>query len=293
MGGRRTVPPTSGRSGVCSTRCSPGFARSSGDTVSEVLARVLKTDPDWERLPSETPESIRALLRRSLQKDQKLRFRDIHDASLEIDDVQSGTQRGDPIPKVRSGRRERLAWASALCDGHADCCCVGRAGLPSSTHRSGGPSRNKHASNQGFIGGDIAGRTEGCLPRQVRRQITIVVAEVGLCVGSSVAGNRARIIPLLVTGQPIPRILCRCHVEASHGHRRRSVKTLVSVAPVPLGGAWNSENTIVFSASPGRPIFRVSAEGGEPSEVTRFESHQTESFLHRSSFPTVGTFSFS
>ena len=85
-----------------------------GETVSEVLARVLKTDPDWHRLPAETPESIRRLLRRSLQKDQKIRFRDIRDARLEIDDVQSGTQRDDRFPEVRSGRRERLVWASAL-----------------------------------------------------------------------------------------------------------------------------------------------------------------------------------
>ena len=53
-----------------------------------------------------------------------------------------------------------------------------------------------------------------------------------------------------------------------------SVKTLVSVAPSPAGGAWNSDGTIVFSPSPGRPILRVSAEGGEPSAATRFESPQ-------------------
>src|SRR5687767_67587 len=37
-----------------------------GGTMSEILANVLKTEPDWQRLPAETPQHIRRLLRRSL-----------------------------------------------------------------------------------------------------------------------------------------------------------------------------------------------------------------------------------
>ena len=40
-----------------------------GEDVSETLAEVLKSEPDWRSLPSETPESIRRLLRRCLAKD--------------------------------------------------------------------------------------------------------------------------------------------------------------------------------------------------------------------------------
>jgi len=55
------------------------------------------------------------------------------------------------------------------------------------------------------------------------------------------------------------------------------VKTLAPVAPSPLGGAWNHAGAIVFSANPGRPILRVSAEGGELSDATRFHSPQHRS----------------
>ena len=41
-----------------------------GQTASEILAEVLKTEPDWQRLPTDTPGGIRRLLRRMLQKDQ-------------------------------------------------------------------------------------------------------------------------------------------------------------------------------------------------------------------------------
>ena len=56
-----------------------------------------------------------------------------------------------------------------------------------------------------------------------------------------------------------------------------SVQTLASDAPAPLGGTWNSDGTILFSTNPGGPIFRISAEGGEPSAATRFESPQQRS----------------
>ncbi len=40
-----------------------------GETVTEILAAVLKGEPDWQALPGTTPSSIRVLLRRCLQKD--------------------------------------------------------------------------------------------------------------------------------------------------------------------------------------------------------------------------------
>jgi Tol biopolymer transport system component/predicted Ser/Thr protein kinase len=60
-----------------------------GETVSDTLAGVLKTDPDWKVLPSDTPASIRRLLRRCLERDRKRRLRDIGDAVMEIDETQA------------------------------------------------------------------------------------------------------------------------------------------------------------------------------------------------------------
>ena len=54
---------------------------------TEVLAGVIKSDPDWTLLPGETPAPIRRLLGRCLQKDPKRRLRDIGDAETEIDDA--------------------------------------------------------------------------------------------------------------------------------------------------------------------------------------------------------------
>src|ERR1700732_2219730 len=51
-----------------------------GDDVTDILAAVVRADPDWSRLPGSIPPNIRALLRRCLQKDKLLRLRDAGDA---------------------------------------------------------------------------------------------------------------------------------------------------------------------------------------------------------------------
>ena len=51
-----------------------------GDGVSETLASVLKTDPDWRALPADLPGPIRLLIERSLVKDRRRRVGDISTA---------------------------------------------------------------------------------------------------------------------------------------------------------------------------------------------------------------------
>src|SRR5262245_53758842 len=54
------------------------------ETTVESLGGIFKTDPAWPRLPPETPDGIRRLLRLSLEKDRNLRLHDIADARIEI-----------------------------------------------------------------------------------------------------------------------------------------------------------------------------------------------------------------
>ena len=62
-----------------------------GEAVTDTLAAVIKSDPDWSQLPAATPPHIRVLLRRCLQKDPKQRLRDIGDARIALDEVLSGS----------------------------------------------------------------------------------------------------------------------------------------------------------------------------------------------------------
>jgi len=79
--------------------------------VQDILAAVLEREPDWTVLPATTPQSIRVLLRRCLQKDAKKRLRDAADAHIEIEDALSAPAAPVPPPMAIPARS---LWQRAL-----------------------------------------------------------------------------------------------------------------------------------------------------------------------------------
>ena len=63
-----------------------------GETVADTLAAVLKTEPDWTALPPDTPQPVRRLLRRCLEKHRSRRLDSAADARLEIEDALSRSE---------------------------------------------------------------------------------------------------------------------------------------------------------------------------------------------------------
>src|SRR5262249_11564752 len=57
-----------------------------GDTVSDMLAAVLKIEPDWNALPAGTPPALRKILLRCLERDRDWRYHDIADARIELEE---------------------------------------------------------------------------------------------------------------------------------------------------------------------------------------------------------------
>jgi WD40-like Beta Propeller Repeat len=64
-----------------------GRAAFGGDTITDILGSVVKSEPDWAMLPKDTPPHIRRLLTRCLQKDKKRRLHHIADARLDLDET--------------------------------------------------------------------------------------------------------------------------------------------------------------------------------------------------------------
>ena len=87
-----------------------------GETVSHVLAAVLRAEPDWSALPANTPAPIRRLLRRCLEKDRKRRLDSAADARLEIEEALMSPADGaagvaNPEPRIPNPVR---GWRRAL-----------------------------------------------------------------------------------------------------------------------------------------------------------------------------------
>src|SRR6202049_3677276 len=64
-----------------------GKAAFQGEDVGDILAEVVKAEPDWTRLPEATPPAIRTLLRRCLRKDKRQRIPDAGAVRIEIEEA--------------------------------------------------------------------------------------------------------------------------------------------------------------------------------------------------------------
>jgi len=86
-----------------------------GELMSDVMASVLKTEPDYEGLPQSIHPRFRELIRRCLEKDPKRRFRDIGDVGYELQEIlldPHGLNERMLIGDVGQ-RRTMLPWALA------------------------------------------------------------------------------------------------------------------------------------------------------------------------------------
>jgi eukaryotic-like serine/threonine-protein kinase len=81
-----------------------------GQTLSDTVAAVLREDIDWTRLPGETPDDLRRLLRRCLERDPKNRLHDAADARLVIADLQR--EHAEPSLRRRTSSA-RTSWSRA------------------------------------------------------------------------------------------------------------------------------------------------------------------------------------
>ena len=105
-----------------------------GGTVSDVLAGVLRAEPDWKRLPLNLHPRLRLLLERCLEKEARDRYHDIADCRVDIQKVLA-----DPdgmlveafAAVVQTPVRSKLRWVATFALGMA---LAGQSRGPSGRH---------------------------------------------------------------------------------------------------------------------------------------------------------------
>jgi serine/threonine protein kinase len=89
-----------------------------GETASETLASVMKSEPEWETLPPNLHSRIRFLLERCLKKDPRDRYSGISDARVEIKSVLADPSgvfvQPSIITKPRKKHRLGIPWVAAI-----------------------------------------------------------------------------------------------------------------------------------------------------------------------------------
>jgi Tol biopolymer transport system component/predicted Ser/Thr protein kinase len=236
-----------------------------GETVSHVLASVLKDDPDWTTLPANTPAAIRKLLRRCLQKDRRQRLADVSDARLEIADAMLAPEA--VAAPVAEARANRTVWMLAAVAGVA----LIAAGIPAVQHLSEAPAAALPET-----------RLEISTP-STPDPLSLAISPDGrnvVFVASGDGAARLWMRPLdSITAQPLagtegasfpfwsPDSRSIGYISGQQLKRLDlggSPRTIASGAG--RGGTWNAAGVILFSNNSGS-LSRVDAAGGTAAEI--------------------------
>ena len=238
-----------------------------GETVSDVLAAVLRAEVDWAQLPAETPPGLRRLLRRTLTREPSERLHDIADARLELRDVReedvAPTTATASVP-ARSSRRVIAAIALGA---------VIVGGIVAWTARPG-PSRAARfalpvpAPLQGhtITGSWIAVSPDGSRLAFASEEALHVRRLDELDFWRIEGTDGARGPFFSPDGEWIRFFADEKLKKVSLANE--AVLTVCD-APQGRGGAWREDGTIFFAPDAlGTGIFSVPASGGVPRELT-------------------------
>ena len=252
-----------------------------GSDISEVLAGVIKSDPDWALLPVETPSAIRRLLGRCLEKDPKRRLRDIGDAQAEMDDALQAPP-ASPRPLATASRtRERIAWGAALLATAAAAVVLTitlrpAQSLPQLRLQIDADAPVNIAQALAFaLSPD--GRTAAFLGRNGANQTQIWLRGLDSESATPLPGTeRAGNMQWSPDGRSLvfgaDQKLRR--VDASGGNLQ-----VLADGVAGFGLSWGAGGEILFTRGNSSPISRVLSSGGAVVEVTRLEKdHATHRF---------------
>ena len=253
-----------------------GRALFAGETVSDTLASVLKSDPDWTRLPAGTPAPIRRLLRRCLERDRKRRLHDIADARLEIEEALTEPE----LPAPSGTKQYRLAWiaAAGLLLGAGGAWQLSRLRSPLADNHivrfQIQPPQGGRFVLAGAFGGGLAVSPDG----RAAAFITNVDGSIGIWV-RSLDATEARLLPgtegaTVPFWSPDSKLIAFSAFDKlrafdlAHG-------TVSNICDIPgrfTGGVWSDDGRIVFGVREYvGGLLQVAASGGTPSEFTKLD----------------------
>ena len=259
----------------------------SGETITDILGSIVKSDPNWNALPRETPPAIRRLLKRCFAKDPGERLHAIADARLEIVEAGRELTSGSPVLAALS-KPNPIPWAIALVGLAAAAAMAVPAvryfrATPPTPSEPPPTLRLEVSTPPTFDPISMAISPDG-------RRLTFVSSDNGT--------PRLWLRPLdSATAQPLPGTEGAVYPFWSPDSRTigfgagGKLKRIdigggqpqeLTDTPGYRGGAWSREGVIVFATS-SAGLRRVAASGGEVSAATKLDlrevNHRFPQFL--------------
>jgi Tol biopolymer transport system component len=238
-----------------------------GETVSDVMAAVLRADIDLAELPGETPATVRSLLARCLDRDPRTRLQDAGEARIVLAAPGVADEADEP-------RRERgMIWiaaaaAVALVAGIG----VGRLVLTSPPPPQQNLALQVSVPDRETVTGSFALSPDGTklvfLTRREGGEPDLWLRSLGGFDARPLPGTAGARFPFWAPdGTEIAffadGVLSRIALDGSSPRR-------VAKAIDPHGGTWSQSGVILFGTETG--VFNVRASGGaQPVAVTEVD----------------------
>ncbi len=249
-----------------------------GETVTDILASVVKSEPDWSALPSQTPLRIRRLLALCLAKDRKHRLQAIGDAHIFFE-AEAEAER----TPVQTAKRSILPWALAAASTLA--LIVAGAGWYLSSRPA--PLRPLIALNAEISPDTPMGRTG-------TNSTLLAISPDGSRLALVLRGpdGQNHLYTRRIHQNQVARLLGTVGAEmpffspdgqwigfAAEGKLKKiSVEGGAAVvlcdAPVLRGASWADDGTIVAALNVSGGLSRLPSSGGAPVPVTKVNSDE-------------------
>jgi serine/threonine-protein kinase len=266
-----------------------------GDTVSELLAAVLRDEPDFDRLPPGVPLAVRRLVGRCLTRNPKERLRDIGEARIALE--KPAADDDSSMPPVAPAASETPMWPRLLPWLFA---VAGVLFGLSVMLRSPGESRTASATSSVTAFGVTL--PQGYVLRQDETPV-LDISPDGRTLVFVAEGSEGRTLFVRRLDQPVPQ-----PIEGTAGARSpflspdgQSVGFVADgkIRKVPINGGspvdlgnlfayrgatWAPGGWIVFTKGYADGLFKVRDSGGSPEPITALDEAKNER-SHR--WPTV------
>jgi Tol biopolymer transport system component len=276
-----------------------------GETVSDLIAHILTSEPDWNALPPTTPPRVRELLRRCLEKDARRRLRDMGDARNELEETlapRGSSSMAIPVSvaaavdasgagAARKKSRVRLEIAAAIVGALAGVVATRLVGPMLSSKAPARPPVRFQVTGSDSMqisrdGANAALSPDGTMLAFVAGDSIanqLWVRPLASLVARPLAGTKNAVMPFW---SPDGK-----HIAFFTESKLKRIATaggdLDELADVKnaRGGAWNAKDQILFAPTSDGPLFVIPAGGGDARQVTTLDTtrgetgHRFPSFL--------------
>jgi Tol biopolymer transport system component len=248
-----------------------------GADVSEVLAGVIKSDPDWSALPPAVPPMLQVFLRRCLEKDSNRRIHDVADVRLALEGAFDAavTPAASINTKPQTGRRHIIVAVAVTFFFSAVLAALGwvalRPGARPVVRLTATPPNLQQFVSASTLSPDIAISPDGQRVAYVMGEAAtqqLYVRKLDQLEATAIRGIASARNPFFSPdGNWIG-------FWDATGLKKVSVNggpavTICNIGDTPLGASWGTDDRIIFATTAFRGLFRVNAGGGTPETLTR------------------------